>query len=108
MVKWCNGEMNPKWWYSDIVISCDSIFLGQTYNTTRFLSFYEHLENIRGCDTPDNHALKTQLESLTEELIQDLVHPKTSPFFYRGSHLSELQSCAVIFLTNSYFIFTFK
>ena len=29
-------------------------------------------------------------------------------FFYTGSHLSELQSCTLTFLTNFYFIFIFK
>ena len=29
-------------------------------------------------------------------------------FFYTGFHLSEVQSCALIFSTNFYFIFIFK
>ena len=29
-------------------------------------------------------------------------------FFYTGYNLSELQSCALVFSTHSYFIFTFK
>ena len=46
MVWWCNGEMNPKWWNGDIVIlwyryiviSRDSISLGQKCNTKCFIS----------------------------------------------------------------------
>ena len=62
--KWRNGEMVILL-NRDIVIWCDSILLGQTYNTTHFISFYKHLENIRGSDLLDSHALKTQLESIT-------------------------------------------
>ena len=37
------------------------------YHYTNF-SFFKHLENIRGSDIPGSHALKNQLESLTEEV----------------------------------------
>ena len=75
---WLNDEINPKWqngeivisWYRDIVIWCESILLGQTYNTTHFISFSKHLENIRGSDFTDIHALKTHPESLTYEVLQ--------------------------------------
>ena len=50
------------------MISCDIISLGQTCNND--FSFSKHLENIRGYDLPDSHALKNQVEGLTEELIE--------------------------------------
>ena len=53
-----------------MVISCDSILLGQTCNLTRFISFSKQLENIMGSDLPDSHALNTQLESLIKKVIQ--------------------------------------
>ena len=78
MVWWLNDEINPKWrngeivilWYRDIVIWCDSILLGQTCNTTHFISFSKHLENISESDFPDSRALKTHPESLTYKVIQ--------------------------------------
>ena len=57
MAKWQNG---------DIEISCESISLGQTCNTTYFISFSKHLKNIRRYDIPYIHALRTQIEILTE------------------------------------------
>ena len=51
------------------MILCDSISLGQTCNTTHFC-FSKNLETIRGSGLPDSHNLKTQLESLNEELIE--------------------------------------
>ena len=42
MVQYLNGEM-VKWWYRYIVISCDSIYLGQICDYTRFFYFYKHL-----------------------------------------------------------------
>ena len=35
MLKWWNGERDPKWWNGYIVISCDIISLGRTCNTTQ-------------------------------------------------------------------------
>ena len=52
------------------MILCDSILLGQTCDTTRFFTFSKHLENIRGSDLPDSHALKTHIKSITEEVIE--------------------------------------
>ena len=52
------------------MILCDSILLGQTCDTTRFFTFSKHLENIRGSDLPDSHALKTQLISLPKEVVE--------------------------------------
>ena len=40
--------------------------------------------------------------------LTDGVQPKTSPFFYTPSHLSELQSCKSIISTNFSFVFLFK
>ena len=70
-----NDEMTPKlkngkMWYRDFVIWCDSISLDQTCNTTCFISFYKHLENIRGSDISYSYDMNNQLESLTEEVIQ--------------------------------------
>ena len=50
------------------MISRDSILLGQTCNID--FSFPKHLENIRGSDLPDIHALKTHIKSITEEVIE--------------------------------------
>ena len=77
MVKWCDGKMMrctqmAKGWNCDIVILCDSILLGQTCNTTRFIYFSKHLENIKVSNLTCSHALKTHLESLTEEVIKVL------------------------------------
>ena len=74
MVKWWNGSMvkltqNGEMvisWNGDIVISCGSILLGQTCDTEHFLTFYKHLENIRGYIIADTHDPKTQLETLTK------------------------------------------
>ena len=52
------------------MIWCDSILLGQTYNTTCFMSFYKYLENVKGSDLPYSYALRTHIESVTEEVIQ--------------------------------------
>ena len=52
------------------MISCDSILLGQTCNTTRFIYFSEHLENIKVSNITCSHALKTHIESPTEEVIK--------------------------------------
>ena len=69
-MQWWNESKMVKWWYFDIVIWCDSLLLGQTCKTTLFISFSKHLENIRGYDILDSLAMKTKLESLTEEVIQ--------------------------------------
>ena len=82
VMEWCNGEMVKWWngsmvkltqngemvisWNGDIVISCGSILLGQTCDTEHFLTFYKHLENIRGYIIADTHDPKTQLETLTK------------------------------------------
>ena len=55
-MKWIQNDKMAKWWYRDIVIWCDSISLGQTCNTTHFLSFSKNLENIGESDLPDSHA----------------------------------------------------
>ena len=52
------------------MISCDSILLGQTCNTTHFIYFSKHLETIKGSNLTCSHALKTHIESLTEEVIK--------------------------------------
>ena len=73
MVKFLNESENckmVKWCYVNMVRSCNSVFLGQTYNTSRFISFYKHLENSRGHNLPDSHALKKNIESITEEVTQ--------------------------------------
>ena len=41
-------------------------------------------------------------------LVKRLGPSQDVTFLYTGSHLSELQSCALIFSTNFYFIFVFK
>ena len=48
----------------------ESISLGQKCNTTHFIYFSKHLENIRVSYLPYIHDLKNQIESLTEEVTQ--------------------------------------
>ena len=49
---------------------CDSILLGQICNTKRFIYFSKNLVNIRVSDLSYSHDMKTQLESITKEVIQ--------------------------------------
>ena len=56
--------------YHDIMIWCDSILLGKTCNTKHFISLYKHSENISISNRSYSHAMKTQLESISEEVIQ--------------------------------------
>ena len=58
------------WFYVDMMLCCNGIFLGQTCNTSIFPSFSKQLENNRGSDLKYSHALKTHIESITEEVIQ--------------------------------------
>ena len=77
MVRWFNGAV-VKWQEGEMVILlngdmmiwCYSILLGKTCNTSCFLYLSKQLKNIMGSDFPESNSLKTQLESLTEELIQ--------------------------------------
>ena len=73
MVYWCNCEM-VKWILNGkIVISVyrdivwQYIVRSNMWHYTIF-PFSKHLENIRVYDLPDSHALKNQLESITEEV----------------------------------------
>ena len=52
------------------MILCNSILLGQTCNTTRFIYSSKHSEIIRGYNLTCSHALKNHLESLTEKVIK--------------------------------------
>ena len=70
MMKWIQNGKMAKCWYCDSVIWCDSILLGQICNTKSFIYFYKNLVNIRVSEIPYIHDMKTQLESLTKEVMQ--------------------------------------
>ena len=58
-----NDEMVISW-------SCVTLYCKVKHVTLYVFSFSKHLENIRGSDFPDSHALRDQLEIVTEEVIE--------------------------------------
>ena len=79
----------------------DNILLNETQILNSARKAFEFLDS----DYDANDLYQVEKMSLEETRLgsaQDIT------FFYMGSHLSELKSCALIFSTNFYFIFTFK